>query len=320
MKKIICVLFAVLMLSACGNRTEKDRINIAIVVKTRTPYWNDVELGAKAAGEHLGAFVRFFAPVDENPASWQIREIGELVSTPLDGIAFAPADPKSLTPVILKAMKSDIPCVALDTDMGVKSRHAYIGTGDYQAGKQAGESLKSLLDDGGQIAIVASFSSQAYSLKRVRGFRDVLADNANVEIAATIEKENGVVQTFDVESLLGSHPDLSGIFCASDPDAITTAEAIQKANKVGQVDIVSIGESPGLLKYVQGNVIQATVARKPYRMGYLSVLVLHNMAKVGIQNVLRILPESGTIDTGTVLITPMNISEQLIELGTKGTL
>ena len=93
MKKTIYVLFAVLMFSACGDKTEQDRVNIAIVGTTRTPYWDDVELGAKAAGDHLGVFVRFFAPVEENSASWQIREIGQLVSTPLDGIAFAAADP-----------------------------------------------------------------------------------------------------------------------------------------------------------------------------------------------------------------------------------
>ncbi|MFC1714692.1 substrate-binding domain-containing protein [Candidatus Poribacteria bacterium] len=316
MKKVISLLFAVLLLSACGDRSEKDRINIAIVGTARTPYWNDVELGAKAAGERLGVSVRFFAPVEENPASWQIREIGELISTPLDGLAFAAADPKSLTPVILKAMQSEIPCVAMDTDMG-KSRHVYIGTGDYSAGEQAGEELVSLLESKGKIAIVASFASDIDFRKRVLGFRDALADNADMEITATIEKENNVVQTSDVEVLLGSYPDLDGIFCASDSDAIAVAEAVQQADKAGKIDIVSIGESPGLLKYVKDNVIQATVARKPYRIGYLSILVLHNMVKVGIQNALRILPESGIIDTGIVVVTPMNISEQLTELGTE---
>ncbi len=314
MKKVISVLFAVLLLSACGDRAEQDRINIAIVGPARTPYWNDVELGAKAAGERLGVSVRFFAPVEENPASWQIRKIGELISTPLDGLAFAAADPKSLTPIILKAMRSEIPCVAMDTDMG-KSRNVYIGTGDYPAGEQAGGKLVSLLDNKGKIAIVAGFSSDIYSRKRVLGFRDALADNADMEIAATVEKENSVVQASDVEALLVSYPDLDGIFCASDSDAIAVAEAIQQADKAGQIEIVSIGESPGLLKYVKDNVIQATVARKPYRIGYLSILVLHNMAKVGIQNALRILPESGIIDTGIVLVTPMNIRKQLMELG-----
>lgn len=321
MKRAISLLFAVLMLSACGNGVEQSRIDIAIVGGADTPYWSDVESGAKAAGERLGVSVRFFVPSWEDLASWQIKKIEELIAQPVDGIAFAAADPRSLSPIILKAMRSGIPCIALDTDVG-KSRHVYIGTGDYPAGQQAGEELVSLLDNKGKIAIVASFSANTRSLKRARGFRDVLADNADMEIAVTMEKENAVVQTSDVESLLYSHPDLDGVFCASDPDAVVTAEAIQKAGKAGQVKIVSIGESSDLMKYVSGNVIQAAVARKPYRIGYSSVLVIHNMAKVGIQNAMKILPESGIIDTGTILVTPTNIDqyrEQLMEPGIKVT-
>jgi len=316
-KKIISVLFVVLMLSACGDRLGQRKVNIAIVGKASTPYWSDMELGATAAGKRLNVSIKFYKPYEEDPASWQIRTIGELISNPLDGIAFVAADPKSLAPVMLKAIQSEIPCVALDTDMG-KSRHVYIGTGDYRAGKQAGENLLSLLDNKGSIAIVASFSTNTRSLKRVRGFRDALADSTHVEIAAKIEKENNAVQTSDVESLLESYPDLDSIFCTSNSDAIAAAEAIQKTGKTGQVKIISIGESPALMEYVRDDVIQVAIARRPYRIGYLSVLVLHNMAKVGIQRAMKILPESGIIDIGTTLVAPMSIDqyrEELMNLG-----
>ena len=318
MKKVISVLFVVLIFSACGG-TEQRKIDIAVVGKDRTPYWNYVELGSKAAGKHLGISVEFLAPSGEDPASWQIRQIEELIARPVDGIAFAASHIKSLAPTILKAMQSEIPCVAMDTDVG-KNRHVYIGTSDYQAGRQAGEELVSILENKGRIAIVASFSGNTASLKRVRGFRDILADNGGVEIAAVVEKENDTVQVADVESLLASYPDLDGVLYASDPDGVAVAEAVQKANKAGQVKIVGIGEASGLMKYVQNDVIQVTMARKPYTIGYLSVQVLHNMAKVGISDTLKILPESGIIDTGTALVTPANVlqyREELMELGTK---
>jgi hypothetical protein len=63
------------------------------------------------------------------------------------------------------------------------------------------------------------------------------------------------------------------------------------------------------MSLVRDKVIQVAVARKPYRMGYLSVLVLHNMAKVGVANTLLILPSSEIIDTGIVLVTPLNIAQ-----------
>lgn len=318
MKKIISVLFVVLMLSACGDRLGQRRVNIAIVGKASNSYWSDMELGARASAKRLNVSIKFYKPYEEDPASWQIRTIGELIANPLDGIAFVAADPKSLAPIMLKAIQSEIPCVALDTDMVGKSRHVYIGTGDYRAGKQAGENLLALLDNKGSIAIVASFSTNTRFLKRVRGFRDALADNAHMDIAAKIEKENSAVQMSDVESLLGSHPDLDGIFCVSDSDAIAVAEAIQKTGKTGLVKIISMGESPALMEYVRDDVIQVAIARRPYRIGFLSVLVLHNMAKVGIQRAMKILPESGMIDTGTTLVTPVNIDQYREELTNLG--
>ena len=317
MKKVISVLFIVLVFSACGG-TKQRKINIAVVGKDRTPYWNYVELGAKAAGDHLGVSVESFAPVEEDPASWQIRQMEELIARPVDGIAFGVSNLKSLAPTILKAMQSNIPCVAMDTDVD-KNRHVYIGTSDYQAGRQAGEELLSMLGSKGRIAIVTSFSGSADSLKRVRGFRDVIADNAGIEIVSMAKKENNAVQIADVESLLTSYPYLDGILYTSDLDGVTVAEAVQKVDKAGQIKIVGIGESPDIMTYVQNNVIQLTVARKPYAIGYLSVQVLHNMAKVGISNTLKILPESGMIDTGTALVTPANVLQYREELMKPGT-
>jgi len=317
-KRIITALIVVLVFSACGDRPGQDTINIAIVGRSKTPFWNDVKLGAEAAAESLGVSVEFLVPDKEDPA-WQMKKIETLITKSVDGIAFAASDPKSIAPSILKAMDSEIPCIAVDTDMA-KSRHAYIGTGNYQAGQQAGERMLSILEGKGKVAIVADPSVEPDSLQRVRGFRDILAEHAEVVIVATLEKESGVIQLPDVESLLNAHPELNGVFCASDASGLVTAEAVQKASKIEQLKIVCIGESPGIMRFVRDKVIQAAVVRKPYKMGYLSVLVLCNMAKVGIANTLTILPKSEIIDTGIALVTPMNIvqyREQLEKLGIK---
>lgn len=318
MKKIISVLFVVLTLSACGGGTGQRKINIAVVGKAETPYWHRVKLGAEAAARDLNVSVKFLVPSKEDPA-WQMRKIEELAAKPVDAIAFAASDPKSIAPSILKAMQADIPCIALDTD-AAKSRHVYIGTGNYHAGEQAGERMVSLLDRRGKVAIVGHSPSNPDSLQRIRGLKDILAEHSDVEIAVTMERESGIIQASDMESLLGSQPDLDGIFCVSGASGIAAAEAVQKAGKVERIKIVCIGESPDIMKFVRDKVIQAAVVRNPYRIGYLSVLVLHNMVRVGVANTLRILPKSEIIDTGIILVTPLNIiqyREQLRRLGVK---
>ena len=322
MRRLLTSLFVVLILSACGSGEDRRKINIAVVGKVEDSYWDNVKLGAEAAGRYLNVSVRFLAPSKKDP-EWQREKIKELITKQIDGIAFAASDSKSITPSILKAMQSDIPCVAIDTDVS-KSRHAFIGTDNYQAGRQAGEKMMSLLEDEGKVVIVADSSQNSDSIERIRGFEDALSEHAGVEIAATLGKEDDPVQLSDVRSLFSSHQDLDGIFCASDSVSLGVAKAVQKIKmassslKVWQVKIICIGESPDIMSLVQEKVIQAAVARRPYRMGLLSVLVLHNMAKVGITNASMILPESETIDTGVVLVTPLNIiqyREHLEELG-----
>ncbi len=315
-KKAISVLFVILLFSACGDRSGQRKINVAVVGKSATPYWHNIKLGAEAAGRDLGVSVSFFAPSEEDPA-WQIGKIEELIAKPTDGIAFAASDAKSIAPSILRAMQAEIPCVALDTDVS-KSRHIYIGTRNYYVGKQAGERMVLLLDGKGKIAIVADRSANSDSLERVRGFRDTLAEHADMEIAWQLEAD--AIQVTDVESRLETSPDLDGIFCASDSPGVAVAEAVQGDNNMDGIKIVCTGESSEVMRLVRDKAIQAAVARKPYRMGYLSVLVLYNMARVGIENTLLILPKSEMIDTGIAMVTPVNIPqyrEQLKNLGIK---
>ena len=311
-------MFAIVILFGCGNTGQK-KINLAIVGKANnTPYWDSVRIGSETAGKDLGVSVKFLAPPKEDVA-WQIKTIEELIAKKADGIAYAASDPKAIAPVMIKAMQANIPCVAIDTDVA-KSRHLYIGTGNYYAGKEAGQIMALLLDDKGEVVVLGNSEESTDLLQRVMGFRDVLAEYINLNVTATLSKKNGEIQPSDVESMLESNPNVNGLFCVSDSSAIIAAQVVQKVNKVGEVKIVCISESDNVMSLIRDGVIQAAVARRPYRMGYLSVLALQNMAKAGIDNALKIMPESGIIDIEISVITSSNIDQyrnQLKEMGIK---
>jgi ribose transport system substrate-binding protein len=71
------------------------------------------------------------------------------------------------------------------------------------------------------------------------------------------------------------------------------------------------------LELVKAGAVKGLVGQRPYDMGYLSVLVLYNMVKVGVENTLKILPkvvrEDGTvdyiIDTGVDVVTEENVDQ-----------
>jgi ribose transport system substrate-binding protein len=323
LKKIIIVFIIALLFSSCTKN--RKQIDIAILGKANDSYWNDVKLGAESAGKDLDVNVKFYVPSREDPA-WQIRKLEEIISIPIDGVAVAASDPKSIESTMSSIVQSDIPCLALDRDVA-KGRHAYIGTANYYAGQQAGESMAEILGYGGTLAIITDPSVPDFA-QRIQGFRDIINEHENIGIISVLEKPYDSITTNDIESLLGldnsfgkpTVPNVKGIFCVSDSIGIATAKALKKANISDQLKVVCIGESPEVMKAVQENIIQVAISRRPYRLGYSSVLVLHNMIKSGINNTLIILPKSEIVDPGVVIVTPSNIDEykeQLSKLGIK---
>lgn len=320
MRKIIIVLLAtaiVLSFFTCNNKSNSKRISLAIIGRYENSFWNDVRSGVRAAERDLGVSVEFLVPPKEDPA-WQIRKIEELIKNHINGIAFTASDPKSLKPIIMKVIEQDIPCVAMDTDLP-KSRHVYIGTGNYYTGQQSAEKMLEIISNKGKVAIISD-SSDPDCLQRIQGFRDIMEDYKDVKIVGNSGGGSKFAWTSQLESIIKSTPDLNGIFCVSDTAGVAAAEAVMKENKSDIIKIVCIGESSDILKLIQDNVIQAAISRRPYRIGYLSVLVLHNMVKAGIKNTLMILPKSEIIDTGVTIITPSNVIqyyEELTKLGIK---
>ncbi|MBD3182528.1 substrate-binding domain-containing protein [Candidatus Poribacteria bacterium] len=315
MRKILSLLLILLALYGCEDR-EQQKIKVAFVGKAKNSYWNDIRSGAEKAAERLGVNIDFHVPKEEDPA-WQIKKIEELIKSEINAIAFAPSDSKSIAPTVLKAMQSGIPCAAIDTDV-VKSRHVYIGTGNYHAGDEAGKQIEALIPDRGKIAILTTSTNNLDILQRIQGFRDTMAEFEDIEIITALEKEREDIEITEIEAFLNSHNDLKGIFCASNRCGVITAEAVENTGKTRQIKIVSIGESPEIMDKVRQGIIQTTIARKPYSIGFLTTLVLHNMVKAGISNTLNILPKSAIIDTGIVVVTPMNIlqyRENLRDLG-----
>lgn len=313
MKKTIIIFVVILLFSSCAKNQKQ--INIAIIGKVDDSYWNDVKLGAESAGKRLDVNVKFYMPSKEDPA-WQIRKLQEVISSPIDGVAIASSDPKTIEPTMISIVQSNIPCIALDRDVA-KGRHAYIGTGNYYAGQQAGELMAEALEYKGNIAIITDPSVPDY-IQRVQGFKDIINEHEKISVISTVDiNENKIESLFDAN---GDSLNISGIFCVSDDIGIATAKVIKKANRINQMKVICIGESSEIINAVKENIIQIAISRRPFRVGYSCVLVLYDMIRAGINNTLAILPKSEIIDPGVIIVTPSNIDEyreQLSRLGIK---
>ena len=183
-----------------------------------------------------------------------------------------------------------------------KGRTALATTNNYNAGKIAGEYLKTVLKDGDTLGILegvpGSRRSTTASTACSKGLKGV-----EVEIvgkgATNCTEELGITVA---EDLLTANPDLKAIYAACGPPAAGAAQAIKNAGIANDaIVLVGFDACCGELEAIEAGIEDATVAQFPAKMGELGVDAL--------VKAIRGEKVESLIDTGAGLVTKENMED-----------
>jgi ribose transport system substrate-binding protein len=124
---------------------------------------------------------------------------------------------------------------------------SHMSADDVVMGKQVGEALVRSMNGHGKIAAILGLLGNTSSQGRLRGLKQVLAENPRVELVQqrNADWERAKAQSV-AESMLASHPDLNGIWAADDGMALGALEALKakgQADKIGVVGIAGVEEA-----------------------------------------------------------------------------
>ncbi len=119
-------------------------------------------------------------------------------------------------------------------------------------------------------------------------------------LVATNYSQSDVSIGMNVTSdMLTAHPDIIGIFAASEPSAIGAAQALRAAGKAGQVKLIGFDATGEQLNALRDGVIHALIVQNPFKMGYegvkAAIAALHGE------------PVEPVIDTGVTVVTLENL-------------
>lgn len=285
--------------------TEEKPIKIGVVVKAlNSDFWKTVEAGARAAGEELQVEVEVLGPSAETAVSEQIDMIEDQITKQVSALAVAPSQPASALAVFEQAKSAGIPVVLIDTDADWDDKVSFVGTGNYNGGKQAGEFIADALGEGGKVVILRGAMGDPTHDERTNGALEVLEERG-LEILdiQPANSERGLGMTV-MENMLQAHPDIQGVFATNDEMALGALRAIQSVGK----DIITVGfdGSPDALKSIEAGELTASVAQNSYNIGYQGVVAAVKAAKG--ETVEK------RIDTGTNIISKDNVKEEQIRL------
>ena len=138
---------------ALGRAAEGKRYKFVVITHaTAVPFFVPVRKGAEDAGKLVGADVTYTGPAGFD-IQRQVEFMKSAIAQKVDGIACTLPDPTAFSDVVSEARSKGIPVIAINADAPKSERMAYIGQGNYEAGRSMGEQITKLLPQGGDVIL-----------------------------------------------------------------------------------------------------------------------------------------------------------------------
>jgi ribose transport system substrate-binding protein len=289
--------------AATAIPTLAEDIKIGFITKFPVPFFATMENAAKAySGANPGVEIIYGQGTSATDIEGQIALIESMVTRGVQGIALTPVDP-TVAPALDKAVEAGVKVVLMDNNIpDWNGRTALATTDNYNAGKIAGEYLKTVLKDGDTLGILEGVPGVPSLDDRVNGMLEGLK-GVNVEIvgrgATNCTEELGINVA---EDLLTANPDLKAIYSACGPPAAGAAQAVKNAGiDTEKFVLVGFDFCCGEEEALTAGIEDATVAQFPAKMAELGVDALVRSIR-GEQ-------VDSLIDSGAALVTKDNMAK-----------
>jgi ribose transport system substrate-binding protein len=290
MKKFLLFLAAaVVLFASCGGGSQSvvststdgavDRSNqlyIEVSANGSAEYFSDHMNGLAEAGKFFGVKTEYVGPMD--------YDMDAVIAAMEQSIAKQPAGilivgwEDSLIPVINKSVAQGIPVVTVDADVVNSDRVAFVGTGNFDAGRLCGERIAELVGGKGKVAILGKVTLSNIQ-DRVRGCEAVWAEKyPGIQFTGLIESgAESNTAAANLAATLQRIPDIVGV-CSVDSEAGAGAiMALREAGLAGKVKCVSFDRGSEILQAVKDGIITETIVQQTALMPFYGLNILYNL-------------------------------------------
>ncbi|UQR63054.1 ABC transporter substrate-binding protein [Bradyrhizobium sp. C-145] len=221
---------------------------IGVVVPTLdAQFWNrDIAFLTKGA-EELG--VKLIVLNADNKPDQMIKSIEDLVARNVDGI-ISVGYWSTGAKTILAAQRKKIPVILTDSypDFAPQSEKypnylAFVGPSDEDAGYRMGKALFAAIKPGADgkkvIGVVNGTAGTSVAIDRRKGLARAIGEEGNIKVAGEVDGNfvRDASQTA-FESLYQGNPDITGVWCGNDAEAMGVIAALKSKGKVPGKDVM----------------------------------------------------------------------------------
>lgn len=314
---VLSLVMIFVIVAACApsdKKKEDEKIKVAFIPQlTGIPYFTAMENGGNRAAETLG--VEFiYSGSTEVSAAEQVQLFDSLIRQKVDAICVSVLDSSSIDPIISKAKAEGLHPFTSDSDSPNSEREVYVAQAmDKDLGYILIDEMIKLVGKDGKIGIVSG-DATATNLNAWISFMEERAkqeypDLEIVDVRHATTSEESLRQAQD---LMTANPDLGGIVAVASINIPGVAQAVEQANKIGEVAVIGYGSPLTVKPYIESGVMPTSILWNAEELGYLMVwagqqLVLGNDFKAentvpGIDRVIEYIADEGILLLGPPLV------------------
>lgn len=268
---------AIITMTGCAaSPHEPTEKYILVAANTKLNYWQTALAGLNHAASEMKVKAEMAGP-DTYDTKAEHDEFQRAVGQKPAGILISAADASLMTPDINAALAQGIPVLTMDSDAPESKRLFFIGTDNYKAGNLGGKLAAKLLGGKGTI-VVLTIPSQPNLKDRLHGFEDAVAEQPGLKVAQVVDMKADPTIAFDTaKQMLEGKNKVDAFVCLEAISCPEVGEVVNRQNMGGKVKVIAMDTDQRTIDLIQKGVISATIAQKPFTMGYYGAKLLDDL-------------------------------------------
>lgn len=287
-KAVLAVLTALCLVSGCGRQgisgagetaaNQDSKPYIAVITKsTSSNFFKTLYAGASTASIEYNVNVTLEGPENEEDYEAQNQLLQQAIENKARAIVLSAIDYNKSVEVVERAAAAGIYVVAIDSDINTDKISAYIGTDNYEAGREAGEALLAVPGEL-NLGIVNFDVNSRNGQERERGIMDVIKENPRIRVVSDINVDSNIPDTRDgTVAMLDKYPQINAVVTFNEWTTLGVGAAVSELGLSGEITVVGFDNNVVSLGMLETGDMDALIVQNPYAMGYLGVETAWNL-------------------------------------------
>ncbi len=258
-------------------------------------YFKSVHDGMQEAADELGNIDLQLTGSINASAEEQIKILDDLITKRPDALLVSANDPQALVPVLKRALDAGIIVVTYDADVEPEGRIFFINQADFAGiGKALIDEVAREVGPDAKYAIVSTFPTAPNQSRWVEEMKKYQAEAYPDMVLLDIRygEDDQAKSRTAANDLMNAYPELQMLIVPTSVGCPGVADAIEAANKVGQVKMTCLATPNGMRDYVKRGTVEAFYLWNTVDLGYLTMYVAHGLLTG------EITPDSKTVPAG----------------------